>query len=263
METNFDDGNTSQASESKPITPPANTNSEQRNDGLFFALVLIFELLCILTIVLLVYWGHNFFGGYGWDGSGKMFNWHPLMMVLGMIVLYGNAAISYRVFNTAPKFQIKLLHAGLHGLALVFMIVGLVAVFGFHNHNNIPNLYSLHSWIGILTVTLFSAQYLLGFTAFLFPKFGDDLRAIALKYHQFFGRAILYLVVIASVSGLTEKMLFAHSADYKYFIPVGNIANVIGVVLAIMAMLVEYIVHEPTFKREEPYEPVPVYYGHD
>lgn len=47
-----------------------------------------------------------------------------------------------------------------------------------------------------------------GFTAFLFPKFGDDFRATALKYHQFMGRAILYLAVVACVSGLTEKMLF-------------------------------------------------------
>ena len=51
-------------------------------------------------------------------------------------------------------------------------------------------------------------QYIVGFTAFLFPKFGDDLRATALKYHQFMGRAILYLAVVSCVSGLTEKMLF-------------------------------------------------------
>jgi cytochrome b-561 len=42
--------------------------------------------------------------------------------------------------------------------AFAFGVVGLKAVFDFHNHNNINNMYSLHSWIGITAFVLFSCQ---------------------------------------------------------------------------------------------------------
>jgi len=235
-------------------SPATHAATVEPNYNFFYMLVLIFEVLCMSTLIMLVYWGEVYFNGYAWDGSGLMFNWHPLLMVLGLIILYGNAAISYRLFRNSPKFTIKLVHAGLHAFALLFVIIGLVAVFGFHNHNNIPNMYSLHSWIGIGTVVLFCGQYLAGFTAFLFPKFGDDFRATALKYHQFMGRAILYLAVVACVSGLTEKMLFSKQFPYSKFPGAGNLANAIGVMIALIAILVTYIVYEPNFKREEQYE---------
>lgn len=43
-------------------------------------------------------------------------------------------------------------------LALILSIVGLVAVFDFHNAQKISNLYSLHSWIGIVATALFALQ---------------------------------------------------------------------------------------------------------
>lgn len=66
----------------------------------------------------------------------------------------------YRVPLTwiQDKLRWKIVHASLLLLALIFTIVGLCAVFDYHNANNIPNLYSLHSWVGILTSALFAAQ---------------------------------------------------------------------------------------------------------
>lgn len=57
-----------------------------------------------------------------------------------------------------PKLPWKSLHAGLHLLAFIFTVVGLVAVFRFHSHGKIAHLYSLHSWLGITTVILFASQ---------------------------------------------------------------------------------------------------------
>ena len=68
------------------------------------------------------------------------------------------AAIIYRVLRYQEKFQVKLIHAGLHAAAFVFIVIGLCAVFDFHNNKNIPNVYSLHSWIGIGTTVLFACQ---------------------------------------------------------------------------------------------------------
>lgn len=69
-----------------------------------------------------------------------------------------SAMIVYRVFRHENKFFVKLVHFGLQLVALAVAVWGLKAVFDFHNHNNIPNLYSLHSWCGLGTVILFACQ---------------------------------------------------------------------------------------------------------
>jgi len=66
--------------------------------------------------------------------------------------------IVYRVFRHENKFFVKLVHFGLQVVAFAISVWGLKAVFDFHNNNNIPNLYSLHSWCGLGTVVLFSCQ---------------------------------------------------------------------------------------------------------
>ncbi len=70
------------------------------------------------------------------------------------------AMIAYRVLSKDSKSIVKLLHMAIQAIAFGFGVLGLKAVFDFHNHNNISNLYSLHSWIGITTFVLFSCQVL-------------------------------------------------------------------------------------------------------
>ena len=64
------------------------------------------------------------------------------------------------MFVNSRKRSVKILHASLHALALACAVFGLVTVFDSHNlaTKPIPNLYSLHSWIGIITVSLFGLQ---------------------------------------------------------------------------------------------------------
>lgn len=64
----------------------------------------------------------------------------------------------YRVFRKEKKLVVKLLHMVMQLAALGFAIVALAAVFSAHNDEGLPNLYSLHSWLGLTTVTLFGLQ---------------------------------------------------------------------------------------------------------
>lgn len=39
-------------------------------------------------------WSGTWRGGFAWDGSFLQFNWHPVLMVAGLVVLYGNGEVS-------------------------------------------------------------------------------------------------------------------------------------------------------------------------
>jgi cytochrome b-561 len=88
------------------------------------------------------------------------------------------AILVYRVFRDVKKLPVKILHASLLALSLIFASVGLKAVFDSHNLAKPPmdNLNSIHSWIGLTTVTLFGLQWICGFVNFLFPKLNENIR---------------------------------------------------------------------------------------
>lgn len=52
----------------------------------------------------------------------------------------------------------KIAHAVIHVGVLICAIVGYVSVFKFHHVNDINDLFSLHSWLGIITGALFLFQ---------------------------------------------------------------------------------------------------------
>lgn len=229
--------------------------------------------LGLLCLAFVAAWCQRWRGGFAWDGSARMFNWHPVLMVAGMVVLYGAgewrggnpllpfappvlpllppgpprlpltplappAALVYRLPPAwrGPKLPWKLLHGALALTAFGLTVVGLVAVFGFHNASKTPNMYSLHSWLGLATVLLFSCQvgacsippnppcvpapqislpqslspqWLAGFSAFLLPYAPPWLRALYKPVHVFFGSTILMLSVASCVSGINEKLFFS------------------------------------------------------
>lgn len=85
-------------------------------------------------------------GGFGWSDPDLQFNWHPLLMVFGFVFLYGNGILVYRLLKRERKIRLKQLHAAINAAALISAIIGLTAVFGFHNAKGFPNLYSLHRY---------------------------------------------------------------------------------------------------------------------
>ncbi|XP_058011362.1 lysosomal membrane ascorbate-dependent ferrireductase CYB561A3 isoform X2 [Ahaetulla prasina] len=210
--------------------------------------------LGILCLGLTVYWSQHWLGGLAWDGSHKMFNWHPVLMVTGMVVLYGTAALVYRLpfSQMGSKLPWKVLHATLALIAFISAILGLEAVFKFHNVQKIPNMYSLHSWLGLFAVLLFSCQWLMGFASFLWPWTPICFRALYKPVHVFFGSVILGLATASCISGINEK-LFMRSKNstiqYSKLPAEAWFANVLGMLILIFGVLVLLGLAIPGWKR--------------
>ena len=65
--------------------------------GLKLSLYLLIHFLQVVGLMMVVltgiYTGHN---GFAWrDNAGLQFNWHPLLMTIGMIYLYGNGEFEF------------------------------------------------------------------------------------------------------------------------------------------------------------------------
>jgi cytochrome b-561 len=123
----------------------------------------------------------------------------------------------YRGFRFGRKRNLKITHATIHALAFLFAVFGLIAVFDSHNYAlpKIPNLYSLHSWIGIASVGLFICQYLFGFFCYLFPMVREPMKVFYMPIHVFCGLLGYALALGAALLGLSEKAFFAMKNDYS------------------------------------------------
>lgn len=121
------------------------------------------------------------------------------------------AILVYRGFRSVRKKALKITHAAIHMGAFILTVIALKTVFDSHNLPAvpIPNMYSLHSWLGLSAVILFCLQYLVGFLAYLVPGAKEPVRAAIMPLHIYFGLFGFVLSIAAAVMGITEKAIFS------------------------------------------------------
>ncbi|CAG9814117.1 unnamed protein product [Phaedon cochleariae] len=169
-------------------------------------------------VALVLFWILYYRGGFAWQSNpNQEFYWHPFLMILGLVFIYSQSMLCYRSLRNVQKKTLKIIHATLHFLAFGMSVIGLKAVFDSHNLKNTPNLYSLHSWIGLVTVIIFAAQFLGGFTSFLYPGLSSAFRKAILPVHTSFGIGCFTLVIVTAMTGLTEKVLWTLTDSYSKY----------------------------------------------
>lgn len=165
----------------------------------------------LAAAALMLVWVLHFGGGLDLKSDNKtlIFNVHPFVAYVGFIFLSGQAFMAYsNIIWTQGKVQ-KFVHMVLNLAALAFAIFGIYAVFKYHNEVNIPDMYSLHSWLGMVTISLFSLQWLFGFFSFWYPRFAAHRRAKLAPWHALTGFIIFIMAICTAETGLVEWATFS------------------------------------------------------
>ncbi|OAY60382.1 transmembrane ascorbate ferrireductase 2 [Manihot esculenta] len=174
-----------------------------------FPIFTVVRLLGLVVTAMVLTWTVHYRGGLALvsDNKDLIFNVHPVLMVIGLILMNGEAMLAYKTVPGTKSFK-KLVHLVLQFLALFLSLIGVWAALKFHNDKGIDNFYSLHSWLGLVCLFLFGMQWVAGFVTFWYPGGSRNGRAILLPWHVFFGVYIYALAVATATTGILEKATF-------------------------------------------------------
>ena len=64
----------------------------------------------------------------------------------------------FRLCRSCSKVPLKIVHAIIQAAALVFAAVGLAAAFDYHDRVSLADMFTLHSWLGLIVVILYGLQ---------------------------------------------------------------------------------------------------------
>ncbi|KAE9590281.1 putative ascorbate ferrireductase (transmembrane) [Lupinus albus] len=163
----------------------------------------------VMITILLLTWVFHFRGGIALfsDNKDLIFNVHPVLMVIGLVLINGEGMLAYKTISGTKNFK-KTVHLTLQFLSLILSLIGLWAAWKFHVDKGIDNFYSLHSWLGVACIFLFSIQWGGGFATFWYPGGSRNSRASLMPWHVFFGIYIYALAIATATTGLLEKATF-------------------------------------------------------
>ena len=88
----------------------------------------LLEVVGVGLVVMMSVWTGHFMGGFAGQSDPKLeFNWHPLLLTISLIYLYGNGILIYRLARNERKSKLKLAHATVMGSATVLACFGIKA----------------------------------------------------------------------------------------------------------------------------------------
>jgi uncharacterized integral membrane protein len=221
-------------------------------------LVLLFVHFFIIMVVLLVFvWADNedtsakYLGGLNF--GSKLFNWHPVFMTWATSALI-EGALAYRAMRFYSHREKKLVHGIWNFIAVLLFCAGLISVFRYKEKNHLASLYSTHSWLGIFTVVLIFAQFVVGFGVYALPRVTMVTKQRIYPLHSAFGLASTVTAIAAVLSGIDHENTMlgcAYSVVNKDLDPAIHytdlprgcrMSNGIAVMMMILLMLFVYVI---------------------
>ncbi|XP_025407957.1 uncharacterized protein LOC112681842 isoform X2 [Sipha flava] len=209
----------------------------------------------------------------------RRFNLHPTLMTIGFVTLTGFSILVYRMAagcsTSCRGTYVKLTHGLLHLATVPCVVFGAVAAMEYHRLKHLPHLYSLHSWMGFLTVSLFVIQFTLGLFTFVVLLCCRGATAVCrlrcfAPIHATLGLCTFTLAIATCLTGLQQR------ADFTIFNNNGNdervlselikqklhlnkepmVVNVLAVLLVSVLVVVSYTVRRESLKRRPNNKPL-------
>ncbi|KAK7270498.1 hypothetical protein RIF29_23687 [Crotalaria pallida] len=222
-------------------------------------LTFVAHVLAVVASILVVVWTVNFRGGLAFDSPNKslIFNIHPVLIVIGLIVHGGEAIISYKALPLKKEVK-KLIHLVFHAIALGAGIVGIYAAFKYHNESGIANLYSLHSWLGIGVIVLYAIQWIYGFVIFFYPGGSPAIRRESLPWHALFGLFVFVLAIGTASLGFLEKLTFLENSGLAKYGSEALLVNFTAITTILFGVFVVFsaLADAPPAPAADDYAPI-------
>ncbi|TVU01853.1 hypothetical protein EJB05_52667 [Eragrostis curvula] len=203
--------------------------------------------LAASVAALVLLWCVHFRGGLAFSSptnKGLIFNVHPVFMLIGFIILGSEAIMSYKILPWSHDTN-KMVHMLLHAGALFLGSVGIYAAFKFHNESGIDNLYSLHSWVGLGAICLYSIQWLFGLLTFFFPGGTPTVRRRMLPWHVRSGLVVYVLALLAAELGFLEKLSFLQAGGLGRYSSEAMLVNFTALLVILLGTAVVLYVTAP------------------
>ncbi|CAN6851037.1 hypothetical protein Bca52824_052016 [Brassica carinata] len=219
--------------------------------------------LAVVASVMLFVWSICYRGGFAWESTNKtllIFNLHPVLTLTGLVILGGEAIISYKSLPFEKRVN-KLIHLVFHAIAIILGILGIYAAFKHHNEKHVPNLYTIHSWVGIGVIVLYALQWLYSFIIYFFPGGSSTLRRDLLPWHIFLGVFVYVLAVGNSVLGFLEKLTFLEKSGLDKFGSEAFLVNfmaIITILFGTFVLLIVYSKSPPSVEEDNNYSYSPI-----
>ncbi|KAL2928231.1 putative transmembrane ascorbate ferrireductase 2 [Bienertia sinuspersici] len=201
-----------------------------------FPIYMVIRLIGFTIAALVLTWTVHYRGGLALisDNKDLIFNIHPVLMVLSLVLLNGEAVLAYKTVPGTKAFK-KLVHLVLQFLAFCLALIGFWAALKFHNDKGIDNFYSLHSWLGLACLFL----GLLALQHSGTPGGSRNSRAFLLPWHVFFGVYIYALALAATLTGILEKTTFLQTNHViSRYSTEALLVNSMGILIVVLGGLV-------------------------
>ncbi|XP_066998243.1 lysosomal membrane ascorbate-dependent ferrireductase CYB561A3 isoform X2 [Anabrus simplex] len=224
----------------------------------YMVVVVLASLLLLGALTVTVFWVLFYHNGFAWrENPTLQFNLHPVLMVAGFISFSGFSMLLYRICRCCRRIHVKLFHTIFHAISIPCIVVGFMAVYDWHSLSNppVPHFYSLHSWLGLITMGMFALQFIVGFFSFLLLLCCESataaFRAAMIPIHASFGITIFMLAVASCVTGLIQKAVDnLGSVKYSGLPEEAIILNSLAMILVALGILLSYAVRREWFHVE-------------
>ncbi|CAL8262391.1 unnamed protein product [Boreogadus saida] len=209
---------------------PAERNTEvkstptvaMRSSVPLYLSLLLCAFLGVACVAGVCVWNSQWHGGFAWDDSGLKFNWHPVLMVSGLVVVYG--------FVAGKCFKLSR---------------------GMRTFRDDPVFSCLNDCVTPASVFVWAV----GVGAFLLPCSPVALRVLLKPLHVWLGASVLTLSIAACVSGINEKLIFAlkgtanGTLPYSALPPEAVFANSLGALIVVFGLVVLRILSNRSWER--------------